>query len=117
MTEFTAMAKKDRSIKAPKRVAGVRIPKSVRKGSLAAFINTPIGQAVIAQAVLSARDALAENPEGLTETTLKFAFSEAGKVFADAIRGQPLQEPEAPDADWPADFPEPPSIVDAPLTH
>jgi hypothetical protein len=98
------MASKRGAIKAPRQIAGVKIPKSVRKGSLAAFINTPIGQAVIANAVLSARDALAENPDGLSETTLKFAFSEAGKVFADAIRGEPLKEPESPDADWPADF-------------
>jgi hypothetical protein len=98
------MTSKRGVIKAPKQIAGVKLPKSVRKGSLAAFINTPIGQAVIANAVLSARDALAENPDGLSETTLKFAFSEAGKVFADAIRGEPLKEPEAPDADWPADF-------------
>ena len=98
------MASKRGAIKAPKQVAGVKIPKSVRKGSLAAFLSTPIGQAVIASAVLSARDALAENPDGLSETTLKFAFSEAGKVFADAIRGEPLKESEAPDADWPAEF-------------
>jgi hypothetical protein len=98
------MARKDDRIKAPKQVAGVKIPKSVRKGSLAAFINTPIGQAVIAQAVLSARDALAENPDGLSEETLKFAFAAAGKAFADAIRGQPAPEPESPDAAWPADF-------------
>lgn len=98
------MTRKRGAIKAPKRIAGVKIPKSVRTGTLADFINTPIGQAVIANAVLSARDALAENPDRISETTLKFAFSEAGKVFAEAIRGEPLKEPEAPDADWPADF-------------
>ena len=98
------MTSKRGAIKAPKQIAGVKIPKSVRKGALADFINTPIGQAVIANAVLSARDALAENPDGLSEAALKFAFSQAGKVFAEAIRGEPLKEPESPDADWPADF-------------
>ena len=98
------MAKKDRRIKPPKTVADVKIPRSVRKGALAEFINTPIGQAAIAQAVMAARDALAENPDQVTQAALKFAFSESGKVFAEAIRGQPPRAPESPDADWPADF-------------
>jgi hypothetical protein len=39
-------------IKLPKRLAGVKIPKGVRKGPVIKFLNTPPGQVVLAQAVL-----------------------------------------------------------------
>ncbi len=47
------MAKKLK-IKLPKKVAGVKIPKALRKGSFAKFLNTGAGQAVMAEAVLAA---------------------------------------------------------------
>ncbi|HET9446140.1 MAG TPA: hypothetical protein VFO35_07780 [Steroidobacteraceae bacterium] len=46
-------------IKLPKRVAGVKIPKSVRKGPVGQFLNSGAGQVVIAQALVAAAGALA----------------------------------------------------------
>lgn len=40
-------------IKIPKRIAGVKIPKSIRKGPIAAFLSTSAGQMLLAQAVLA----------------------------------------------------------------
>jgi hypothetical protein len=39
-------------IKLPKRIAGVKIPKGIRKGPVIGFLNTPAGQVVLAQALL-----------------------------------------------------------------
>ncbi len=52
------MAKKLK-IKLPKRVAGVKIPKSVRKGPVGQFVNSTAGQIVIAEALVAAAGALA----------------------------------------------------------
>ena len=41
-----------RRVKLPKRIAGVKIPKAIRKGPVMDFLNTPAGQVVLAQAVL-----------------------------------------------------------------
>ena len=46
-------------IKLPKRVAGVKIPKSVRKGPLAGFLNSTAGQIVIAEALVAVSGVLA----------------------------------------------------------
>lgn len=45
------MAKKLK-LKIPKRVAGVKIPKSVRKGALASFLNSGAGQVLLAEALV-----------------------------------------------------------------
>jgi hypothetical protein len=45
------MAKK---LKLPKRLAGIKIPKSVRKGPIGQFINSSGGQVLIAEALLFA---------------------------------------------------------------
>jgi hypothetical protein len=50
------MAKKLK-IQMPKRVAGIKIPKSVRKGALAKFLNSTAGQVVLAQALVVAAGA------------------------------------------------------------
>lgn len=47
------MAKKLK-IKLPKRIAGVKIPKTVRKGPIGEFLNSGAGQVVIAQALVGA---------------------------------------------------------------
>jgi hypothetical protein len=52
------MAKKLK-IKLPKRVAGVKIPKSVRKGPVGQFLNSGAGQVIVAQALVAAAGALA----------------------------------------------------------
>ena len=41
-----------KQIKIPKRLAGVKIPKGIRKGPVVKFLNTPAGQVVLAQALL-----------------------------------------------------------------
>lgn len=46
------MAKSDR-IKLPKRVAGVKIPKTIRKGPVADFINSSAGKLLIAEALIA----------------------------------------------------------------
>ena len=52
------MAKKLK-IKLPKRVAGVKIPKTVRKGPIADFLNSGAGQLVLAQALVAIAGTLA----------------------------------------------------------
>ena len=41
-------------IKVPKRVAGVKIPKSVRKGPVMDFVNSSTGRLLIAEALTAA---------------------------------------------------------------
>ena len=48
------MAKKTQNY-LPKRIAGVKVPKSVRKGPLGELIASPEGPALIAEAVMVAR--------------------------------------------------------------
>jgi hypothetical protein len=50
------MAKKLK-LKVPKRVAGIKIPKSIRKGPVADFLNSPAGQIVVAEALVIAAGA------------------------------------------------------------
>lgn len=45
---------KDSKIRLPKRVAGMKIPKVVRKGPLGQFLNSHAGQVIIAEAVVAA---------------------------------------------------------------
>jgi hypothetical protein len=42
------------NVKVPKRIAGVKIPKTVRKGPVADFLNSSGGQVLIAEALLLA---------------------------------------------------------------
>jgi hypothetical protein len=106
------MAKKNKSF-LPKRVAGVRVPKRVRKGRIGQFLASRAGQALIAEAVLAAgavagakkakdspgaRDALANTGRSLKQagadagrdvsaatSTLAYALGEAARSFADAM--------------------------------
>jgi hypothetical protein len=52
------MAKK---LKVPKRIAGVKIPKVIRKGPVGDFLNSSGGQLLVAEAVLLAGGALMAN--------------------------------------------------------
>ena len=104
-------------IKVPKRLAGVKIPKAVRKGPVMDFVNSKSGRILIAQALTAAIGVLAyqqASPEtrervrgkiknGADETTdvlkrntarLSFAFGEAVTAFRTS-----LQQASAPDAD------------------
>jgi hypothetical protein len=105
----------------------------VRKGPLADFLGSKVGQALIAQSVLAAtaflakqqaepgssarkaargaRQALEEGaqtlpagPSALTPAMLANAFSAAGKAFAESIQDRIGPAAESPDDDWPADF-------------
>jgi hypothetical protein len=48
------MAKNKNKILLPKRIAGVKIPKSVRKGNIGAAIGSPTGRAVLAEVIMAA---------------------------------------------------------------
>jgi hypothetical protein len=45
---------KHSGIKLPKRLAGIKIPKAVRKGPLGQFLNSHAGQVILAEAVVAA---------------------------------------------------------------
>jgi hypothetical protein len=107
-------------IKVPKHVAGVKIPKAVRKGPVMDFVNSKAGRVLIAQALTAAIGVLAYkqvNTEprarvrdkvknGADETTdalkrntarLSFAFGEAVTAFRTALN-QPAGAPDAESA-------------------
>jgi hypothetical protein len=98
----------------PKRIAGVKVPKAVRKGRFGELLASKTGQALIAHAILGAgavaaglkakdspkvRDAAhdakhtvgdaaanAGGAAGDVSATLAFALGEAARSFADALR-------------------------------
>ncbi len=107
-------------IKVPKRVAGVKIPKAVRKGPVMDFVNSKAGRVLIAQALTAAIGVLAyksaspetrervrdkvkngadETTEALKRNTLRLsnAFGAAVTAFRAAL-GQPSAEPDAQSA-------------------
>jgi hypothetical protein len=107
-------------IKVPKRVAGVKIPKAVRKGPVMEFVNSKTGRILIAQALTAAIGVLAykqtsddtrervgnkvrngadEAKEALKRNTarLSFAFGEAVTAFRASL-GQPAGEASAESA-------------------
>lgn len=110
------MAKKKRKTKSllPKRIAGVKVPKAVRKGRFGELLASRTGQVLIAEAIMAA-GAIAgakkagESPKarrlahetaervrhagdsgsrevGAAGATLAFALGEAARSFADALR-------------------------------
>ena len=52
---------KSKAIKVPKRVAGVKIPKAVRKGPVLQFVNSSAGKLLVAEAITAALAAVAYN--------------------------------------------------------
>jgi hypothetical protein len=107
-------------IKVPKRVAGVKIPKAVRKGPVMDFVNSKAGRVLIGQALTAAIGVLAyktASPEtrervrgklkdGADETSdvlkrntarISFAFGEAVTAFRTAL-DQSSAEPDAASA-------------------
>ena len=96
-------------VKIPKRVAGMKIPKAIRKGPIVDFINTPAGQLVLAQTLIaiggwytakestdpdsSAGDALRHPVDTLRSLNsdemrerLARAFAEAARTFRDVMQ-------------------------------
>lgn len=63
---------KQASVKLPKRVAGVKIPKAVRKGPIGHFLKSSAGQLVIAETLLAAAAA--------------FTAAKADTTVGDAVR-------------------------------
>lgn len=103
-------------IKVPKRVAGVKIPKTVRKGPVVDFINSSTGRMLIAKGLTDAVALLAhmnaESPgtRSIKDTVvdaedrheretarLAFAFGEAVRAFREAL-AQPASELEIDDS-------------------
>jgi hypothetical protein len=95
-------------IKVPKRVAGVKIPKAVRKGPVVDFVNSSAGRLLIAQALTAAVAAFAikesdsstgqrvkagarSAEEMVKENTARIghAFAEGVRAFREAL-GEPL---------------------------
>jgi hypothetical protein len=95
-------------IKVPKRVAGVKIPKAVRKGPVVDFVNSSAGRLLVAQALTAAVAAFAikqsDSPAGervkagaksaedmVKQNTarLGFAFAEGVRAFREALSSPP----------------------------
>jgi hypothetical protein len=120
------MAKKLK-IKLPKRVAGVKIPKAVRKGPIRDFLNSSGGQVILAQALVAVAGVFAASrtdPDSRTGDTLRhpvenaraaaraakregreqaarlsFALKEASRAFRAAME----QGPSPGQAEWTKD--------------
>jgi hypothetical protein len=98
-----------RLVKIPKRVAGIKIPKAVRKGPIVDFINTPAGQLVLAQTLIAIGGCYTAkegtDPDSKTGEALRHpvdslrsldtdemrerfarAFSEAARTFRDVMQ-------------------------------
>ena len=129
------MSKKSKSSKGviPKRIAGVKVPKAVRKGRFGELLASRTGQAVIAQAILGAgavaagmkakdsakvqaaarktKHTVADKAEAVADetgaSTLAYALGEAARSFADAMRrgGTPHRETAEDEATrWTPDY-------------
>ncbi len=71
----------------PKKVAGVKVPKELRKGSdsLSALITSPLAREVVADALIAIAGALAGNKKA--RDTVTKAGSQAGAAVMDAGAG------------------------------
>jgi hypothetical protein len=81
------MGKKAKAKKLPKTIAGVKIPKKLRKqgGGLVSLLESPTGRAIAADALIAVAGALAGN-----RTTRKAVLETGGDVVGaggDAVRG------------------------------
>jgi hypothetical protein len=104
-------------IKVPKRLAGVKIPKAVRKGPVMEFVNSKAGRMLIAEALTAAigvlavkqaspetRDEAVDKVKGTARDTrdavarstarLSYAFGEAITAFRTALAA-PDEPPES----------------------
>jgi hypothetical protein len=126
------MAKKNKGF-LPKRIAGVKVPKVVRKGRLGELLASRTGQALIAEAIMAAgavgaakkakdspgtRKAMrqmmgkagragdhAAKDVGAAGATLTYALGEAARSFADALhRGPDRTPPLGGETSWTPDY-------------
>jgi hypothetical protein len=66
-----AKGKKSKSY-LPKHIMGVKVPKTLRKGKVGEFLSTPVGQAIVAEALLVAGGGLMAQGKGRKSITRKF---------------------------------------------
>ena len=84
------MAKRD-TLKLPKKIAGVKVPKILRHGTATEFLNSPVGRFVLAEALIAAAAAL-KNYKPVAETvgqvadTVEKAGSEAASTAKDLVQ-------------------------------
>lgn len=77
------MSKSSKSkIKVPKRVAGVKIPKVVRKGPVLRFVNSSAGRMLIAEALTAALGVVAYKQGGDKMEKLKLGARDAEELLA-----------------------------------
>ncbi len=122
------MAKKRKGF-LPKKIAGVKVPRKVRKGQLGELIASPTGQKIIAQAILAGGALVAGRKAAKSDTalaaakgakakavtavgkvqaatpqldaeTLSYAFAEAAKTFAAALRHGTTPEARSFERSW-----------------
>src|SRR4051812_40683920 len=77
------MAKSD-TLKLPKKIAGVKVPKVLRHGTVTEFLNSPVGRFVLAEALVAAATAAAaalKNYKPVSETV-----SDAGTTAKDLVK-------------------------------
>lgn len=97
------MTKKSKKSVLPKRIAGVKVPKSVRNGPIGEALASPTGQAVIAEVITAAASAkqgdklvdLADRLRSSGEAkagkaseesgAVVYAMGEAARTFVDAL--------------------------------
>lgn len=107
------MAKNKKSA-LPKKIAGVKVPKTIRKGQVGAFLTSPAGQKLVAEAILAlgaiagarkaaksetakdlagaAREKMSEAKEGAANMVsgeagpIAYAVGEAVRSFTEAVR-------------------------------
>ena len=112
------MGKKSKSV-LPKRIAGVKVPKSIRKGRFGEFLATPTGQKLVAEAIMAVgavagarKAAKSDKAKDLADSAkdkaldlkvdardrasdasgvIAYAIGEAARSFSDAIRRQDRQ--------------------------
>lgn len=115
------MAKKrKRANGVPKRIAGMKVPKALRRGQVAQLLASPVGQALLIQTVARAgedlisrqaqpgsgvrtgaarsQDAMADLGQGASESSAAFAYAlrQAARAFVTAMQEQQLaREPGA----------------------
>ncbi|WP_068878055.1 MULTISPECIES: hypothetical protein [unclassified Phenylobacterium] len=90
------MAKKQKKAKGliPKKIAGVKVPRSVRKGRFGELLASKTGQAVIAQAILGA-GAVAAGMKAKESPKVRKLAKDAGETVSDTAHDARRQAADA----------------------
>lgn len=111
-----AKNKKKRARYLPKRIGGVKVPKAVRRGHFGAFLASPLGIALVAEAITELGEAAVLNKthtgrrarkflkhpitsarrkgRDLAHGALAFAMTEAMRTFSETLRNYRLERDE-----------------------